>query len=67
MEDQGRYQSHKPRNALSRLRQAHNARHSRFAKKHGCAAVAQAQHDNPKRLANEVHLLAFDTKERPVE
>jgi hypothetical protein len=64
MEDPGWYQSHKPRNALSRLQWAHNVR---LAKEHDCVAVAQAQHGNPKQLADEIHLLAFDTKERPVE
>lgn len=53
--------------AFFRPRRLHHPPQERFAEEHGLAAVAQAQHDNPRRLATGVHLLAFDTKEQPVE
>jgi hypothetical protein len=65
MERQDMYQSRKPRNAFCRPRQVQHSHLARFAKDR--AAVAQAQHDNPRRLADVVHSPPFDTKEQPVE
>jgi hypothetical protein len=67
MEYQGRYQSRKPRDTCFRPRQVQHGSLVRFATEHDLVAVAQAQHDSPRRLADGVHALAFDTKEQPVE
>ena len=41
---------------------------ARFSNEHydDCVAVAQARHDNPRRLADAVRSLVFDAKKQPV-